>query len=251
MITDTVKKAFARLELPYPVVAVKFSFAKPENIEHVDEKLAFCQFLKKAQTSGKMFYTTKDDDECYGKMVLGMIDKPAFGASGQVGFDFGVFKSQAPNSRLYNEIPTLVRGAHNYVIFSPLEICNFDPDLLLMVAETRQADIVMRATSYISGDLWESKTSSVLSCGWMYAYPFKSGKVNFCTTGMYHGMKRRKVYPEGLMIISIPYNKLYEVAQALDEMDWVLPAMREDEETKKMLAEKMDNWKKMDRNFAL
>lgn len=69
----------------------------------------------------------------------------------------------------------------------------------------------MRATSYISGDLWESKSSCVLSCAWMYAYPYIEGKVSFCITGMHHGVKRRKLYPEGRHMISIPYQKLDEV----------------------------------------
>jgi len=251
MLSEKAKEVFEKLSLPYPAVAVKLCYSKPENAEHVDEKLAFCQFLKKAQTEQRKFYITKEDDECFGKMVLGMVDKPAFGASGQVGYDFGVFKSPAPNARLYNLIPTLVRGAHNYVVYCPVSLCDFDPDLLIAVANTSQADIILRATSYISGDLWESKTSPVLSCAWMYAYPYISGKVNFCTTGMYHGMKRRKVYPEGLHIISIPYQKIDEVVKALSEMDWVLPAMSEDEETKAMLAKKMEAWNLMEKDIQL
>lgn len=218
---------FKKLELPYPAVALKFCYSQPENVDRVDETLSFCQFIKKAQDTGKMFYTTKDDDNCFGKMVLGMIQKPGFEASGQVGCDFGVFRTPAPNARLYSLITTLVPGACNYVIFCPVEICDFLPDLVICVAQTAQADIIMRATSYISGDLWESKSTNVLSCAWTYSYPYVSGKVNFCITGMHHGMKRRKIYPMGLHIIAIPYQKLDEVIMALDEMDWVLKAMRE------------------------
>lgn len=89
--------------------------------------------------------------------------------------------------------------------FAPVEICDFAPDLIVFVADLPAADIIMRATSWISGDLWESKSSPVLSCAWMYAYPVISGKVNHITTGFYHGLKRRKVYPEGLRMISVPY----------------------------------------------
>ena len=236
---------FNKLALPYPAVAIKYCYDKPENVEHTDEILSFCQFIKKAQDSGKCFYTTKEDDNCFGKMVLGMIPKPAFEASGQAGYDFGVFKTQAPNARLYNLIPTLIPGACNYVIFCPTDICDFDPDLIICVAQPAQADIIMRATSYISGDLWESKSSHVLSCAWTYAYPYISGKVNFCITGMHHGMKRRKIYPAGLHIIAIPFEKLYEVIMALDEMDWELIAMKEDDESKALLRQKMENWKSM------
>lgn len=251
MLSDSFKEAFQKLEMQFPAVAIKYCFSQPEEVEHVGKTLSFCQFVKEAQDTGRKFFVTKDDDNCFGKMVLGMIEKPGLAASGQAGYDFGVFKTQAANARLYSMIPTLVPGAHNFVIFCPVSICDFDPDLVIAVANTRQADIIMRATSYISGDLWESRTSNVLSCAWTYAYPYISGKVNFCVTGMHHGMKRRKVYPEGLHIIAIPYQKLLEVGTALNEMDWELIAMREDQASKELLAAKMAKWQEMSPDFVL
>lgn len=248
---DMAKNVFHKLGLQYPAVAVKLCYSQPTGIEHIGKSLSFCQFVREAQDSGRKFFMTKEDDNCFGKMVLGMIEKPPLGASGQAGYDFGVFKTQAPNARLYNLIPTLVHGAHNFVVFCPVAICDFDPDLVIVVANTDQADILMRATSYISGDLWESKTSSVLSCAWTYAYPYVSGKVNFCITGMHHGMKRRKVYPAGMHIISIPYTKLLEVVTALDEMEWELIAMKEDQQSKDLLASKMAKWQELSPNFIL
>jgi uncharacterized protein (DUF169 family) len=251
MLSQNTKEEFERLKLDYPAVAVKYCFSQPAGIKHVNKELSFCQFVKEAQDTGETFYVTKDDDNCSGKMVLGMIPEPGFTLSGQAGYDFGVFKTQAPNARLFSLIPTLPQGAHNFVVFSPVSVCDFDPDLIIAVANTGQADILMRATSFISGDLWESKSSSVLSCAWTYVYPYISGKVNFCITGMHHGMKRRKVYPEGYHIIAIPYQKIGEVTQALTEMDWELIAMREDEESKDAIRKKMDAWQEMSPDVIL
>lgn len=242
---ENVRDAFRRLECEFAPVAVKFCFTRPEGIPRVGQTLSFCQFLRLAQDEARAFYIQKEDDNCFGKMALGMIPKQPFAASGQAGVDFGVFRTPAPNARLHNELPVLVGGSVNYVVFCPVSRCDFDPDLVIVVADTRQADIVMRATSFISGDLWESKTSCVMSCAWTYVYPYLSGKVNFCVTGMHHGMKRRKVYPEGLHIISIPYQKLDEVSAALQEMDWELIAMREDEESRRELARRMAGWQEM------
>ena len=49
---------------------------------------------------------------------------------------------------------------------------------------------------------------------------------------MGHGMSRRKVYPAGRLVISIPYAKLSEIIEALAQMDWELLALQEDEESK-------------------
>ena len=60
-------------------------------------------------------------------MILGMIDKPSFAASGQAGKDFEIFKTQAPNARLYTQIETLPRGSVNYVSFSQSRPANSTP----------------------------------------------------------------------------------------------------------------------------
>lgn len=251
MLSDKAKELFARLGMEYPAVAVKYSYSQPEKTEHVDEQLAFCQFVKKAQTEGRKFFTTKDDDSCTGKVILGMVPNDPLAASGIAGVDFGLFRTTAPNARLHNTYPTLYPGSVNFVTFCPVSMCDFDPDLVICVANTEQADIIMRATSYISGDLWESKLSCAVSCSWMYVYTYLSGRVNYCVTGMHHGMKRRKVYPAGLHIISIPYQKLDEVVTALGEMPWVLPAMREDPEGVAELQAKMDRWREMSPDFLV
>ena len=115
----------------------------------------------------------------------------------------------------------------------------------MCLADFPQSDILMRATSYISGDLWESVSSPVISCAWMYAYPIISEKVNHITTGYYHGLKRRKAYPAGLRMIAIPFQKIDEVVTALEEMPWTPIAFREDEESKAELEKRMGNWQCM------
>lgn len=115
----------------------------------------------------------------------------------------------------------------------------------MCVADLPKAEILMRATSYISGDFWESKSSPVISCAWMYAYTVISGKVNHITTGYYHGLRRRKAYPAGLEMIAIPFQKIDEVVAALGEMPWTAIAFREDEKSKEELKNRMNHWQEM------
>ena len=251
MLTQEAKDLFYKLGFEIQPVALKYCYSQPEGFEHVDEVLSFCQFAKKAAVEDRGFFITVDDDNCFGKMIMGMIDKPPLAASGQAGKDFGVFRTQAANARLYHNITTLVRGAVNFVVFCPLHVCDFEPDLVFFVADLAQGDVLMRATSYISGDLWESKSSCVLSCSWLYGYPYVSGKVNYIITGLGHGMRRRKIYPAGWMLISVPYAKLSEMIEALGQMDWELIALKEDEESKAELRARMDRWQEMSPNFTL
>ena len=169
MLSDKEKALLKKLELPYPCVAVKYRFEKPDAPHYDGGKLAYCQYVKYAQETGNHFYITAEDDACYGKMPLGMIGKPPVTASGQAGYDFGIYKSPVGAQQLYQKLPVLEPNTIRYVEFCPAEGCDFDPDLLFFVSDFPQADIIMRATSYISGDLWESKSSPVISCAWMYA----------------------------------------------------------------------------------
>ena len=245
-ISDENKKTLMALPCKYVPVAVKFYAVKPENFglkyKHTDKRMSLCQFVSYAQKTHSSFYIDKTNEDCMGRTVLGMVQEPPLGASGQAGFDIGVFRNQDANSRLYYNIPTAIRDTINYVIFSPIDQCEFNPDVVVFVGDTDMADIVMRATSYISGDLWESKSSSVLSCAWTYMYTWLSGKVNHCQTGMHHGMGRRKVYPKGLHIVSVPYQKLDEVCLALRQMDWQLISFRPNDKDQDELRRRMRNW---------
>ena len=245
-ISDENKKTLMALPCKYVPVAVKFYAVKPENFglkyKHTDKRMSLCQFVSYAQKTHSSFYIDKTNEDCMGRTVLGMVQEPPLGASGQAGFDFGVFRNQDANSRLYYNIPIAIRDTINYVIFSPIYQCEFNPDVVVFVGDSDMADIVMRATSYISGDLWESKSSSVLSCAWTYMYTWLSGKVNHCQTGMHHGMGRRKVYPKGLHIVSVPYQKLDEVCLALRQMDWQLISFRPNDKDQDELRRRMRNW---------
>ena len=245
-ISDENKKTLMALPCKYVPVAVKFYAVKPENFglkyKHTDKRMSLCQFVSYAQKTHSSFYIDKTNEDCMGRTVRGMVQEPPLGASGQAGFDFGVFRNQDANSRLYYNIPIAIRDTINYVIFSPIDQCEFNPDVVVFVGDSDMADIVMRATSYISGDLWESKSSSVLSCAWTYMYTWLSGKVNHCQTGMHHGMGRRKVYPKGLHIVSVPYQKLDEVCLALRQMDWQLISFRPNDKDQDELRRRMRNW---------
>ena len=76
--------------------------------------------------------------------------------------------------------------------------------------------------------MWVSKFSAAIGCAWTYSYPFLSGELNYFITGLGHGMKRRKLFPEGRQIISIPFDLLPSLLETLREMPWELPAYKPD-----------------------
>ena len=215
---------YSKFNFEKPPVGVKFLLKKPEGIEQLDKSLPFCEMLKEAQQRGTPFYFSKENEDCVGKLVLGMEDMPPFVESGLVGPKLEIYQEPRANNRIYQYIYKFGKGVVNYVAFSPLDKLTFEPDLLVLMATPSQAEIVLRAMSYSTGEMWETKATPVLGCVWLYAYPYQSGKVNYMVTGMTFGMKAKQVFPEGWILISIPYHWIPTITQNLQEMKWVLPA---------------------------
>ena len=163
-----------------------------------------------------------------------MEDMPPFAESGQIGVELEIFQEARANNRLYQYIPKFERGTVSYVAFSPLDTLTFEPDVLILTATPGQAEIVMRAMTYSTGEIWTTRATPVMGCAWTYIYPYQSGKVNYFVAEMIHGMKARQVFPEGSLLISIPYQWIPIITLNLQEMKWVLPSYTDKE---KYLAE--------------
>jgi len=201
-------------------VGVKFLAAKPEGLKELDKILDFCEMLPEAQ-KGEAFYATAEDFTCIGPMLLGMVDNDPVFESGMVGPELEIFKEARANQRLYPQVPRMEKGAVNYVAFAPLDKLTFEPDVLVVTAEVSQAEIVLRADTYSSGRVWSASGTPVMGCAWMFIYPYLTSRINFTVSGFSFGMKSRELFPEGLVILSIPWDLLPEITKNLEEMKWV------------------------------
>jgi len=213
-----------------PPVGVKFLLNKPEGIEQIDKSLPFCEMFKEAQQREAPFYFSKENENCVGKQALGMEEMQLFVESGLVGPKLGIYQEPRANNNIYQYVYTFNPGIVNHVAFSALDKLTFEPDLLILTATPSQAEIVLRAMSYSTGEIWEPKLAPVLACSWLYIYPYQSGKVNYMITGMTFGAKAKEVFEEGWILITIPYQWIPTITQNLKEIDWVLPAYAEGKE---------------------
>jgi len=217
-----------KFDFDLPPVGVKFLAKPPDMVERIDVNMAFCEMLKRAQ-QGHAFYAGAENHTCEaGLYVLGQADAPEPFISGAFGAGLQIYDEPRSASRLYQHIPKIGRGVVHYVAFSPLDKLLFDPDILILLADTNQTEILLRAMSYRTGQMWVSKYTPAIGCAWIYTYPYLSGELNYTMTGLGHGMKRRQLFPEGRQIISIPFDLLSSMLQTLQKMPWVLPAYKSD-----------------------
>ncbi len=215
---------YSKFNFERPPVGVKFLFFKPKGIKRLDKTLSICELPKTAQQRGTPFYIDKENENCFGKVALGMESTPPFAESGQLGPMFEIYQEARANRKIYQYLPKLEKGTVNYVVFSTIDKLTFDPDLLIITSTASQAEILLRAMSYSTGELWETRTTPVFGCSWLFVYPYLSGKVNYTITGIAFGMKAKQVFPEGQLLMSIPYNWIPIVTKNLNEMKWVLPS---------------------------
>lgn len=209
--------AFDKLNLERKPVGVKFLPVKPEGIERIKEKRAFCEMFKEAQETSP-FYVQEDDFMCVEPLLLGMKDPEPVLISGFVGGTSGLFKEARANRKIYQYIPKMLKGSVKYVVFAPLDRLTFDPDVMVITANIGQARTLLRADCYSSGDPWSCQGTPVMACSWLYIYPVLSGKINFTVTGLSLGMQAINIaFPEGLFLISIPWNMMPTVLENLQD----------------------------------
>jgi uncharacterized protein (DUF169 family) len=217
-----------KFDFDVPPVGVKFLTKRPDSIERLDANMALCEMLKKAQ-KGNAFFVDKENHMCdAGLYVLGQADAPEPYISGEFGAGLKIFEEARSASRLYRYIPRIGKGVVNYVAFSPLSKLPFDPDVLVILSKTSQTEILLRAMSYRTGKMWSSKYSAAIGCAWIFVYPYITGELNYIMTGLGHGMRRRKLFPEGQQLVSIPFDLLPSILQTLRDMPWILPAFESD-----------------------
>jgi uncharacterized protein (DUF169 family) len=214
---------FEEFDFERKPVGIKYLLNRPDGIEKLDISITFCQMFREAQ-GGSPFYAVEENFACAGRMLLGMADPDPIGMSGQIGPVDGIFKEARANRRIYQQIPRLARDTVRYVVFSPVDKLSFDPDVLIFTANPQQAEILMRALCYSTGRILTTKTTPAVMCSWLFVYPYVSGESNYSVSGLGFGMKARHVLPEGLILLSIPYDLLSMVIENLKDMNWVLPA---------------------------
>jgi uncharacterized protein (DUF169 family) len=211
---------FNKFELERKPVGVKFLRTKPAGMRRLDKILDFCEMLVEAQND-KAFYVTKKNFTCVGPLILGMVDTDPVFESGRVGPELEIFKNARANRGIYRFLPKMPKNAANYIAFSPLDELSFEPDVLIVTADPSQAEVILRANSYTTGNMWSAKGTPVAACAWLYIYPYLTGELNFTMPCFSFGMNSRRLFPKDELLVSIPHDLLPSITKNLKDMKWV------------------------------
>jgi uncharacterized protein (DUF169 family) len=202
-------------------VGVKFMITRPAGIKKLGKELNFCEMLKEAQ-EGNAFYVGEEDLVCVGveQMILGMKDPEPLLVSGAFGGEEGLFKGANACRAMYDYLPRMPKGSVKYVAFAPVDKLPFDPDLLVLTANINQAQTLLRSVNYSTGQPFTSKATPVVACAWIYIYPVVSGELNYYITGLGLGMQALNIFPPGLFLISVPFQRIPTMLENLAQMEY-------------------------------
>ena len=91
-LTKTDLAILDKFDFDVPPVGVKFLAKRPETVERLNERMAFCEMLKRAQ-EGNVFFVDKENHTCEaGLYVLGQADAPEPYISGEFGAGLKIFE---------------------------------------------------------------------------------------------------------------------------------------------------------------
>ena len=188
-------------------------------IDKLDKTMALCEMIKEAQENDA-FYVGPEDWVCVGveQMILGMKDPEPVLISGMLGGDEGLYKAANACRAMYQYLPRMPKGSVQYVAFAPVDKLSFDPDVIVITANINQAQTLVRSINYSTGEPFVSKATPVVACSWIFVYPVISGELNYYVTGLGLGMQAMNIFPPGLFLISVPWQKLPTMLENLQEM---------------------------------
>ncbi|MHB8105013.1 MAG: DUF169 domain-containing protein [Dehalococcoidales bacterium] len=210
---------FNKFKFKLKPIGVKFLLFKPEGMRKLDKKLAICEMWREAQKT-EPFYAGVDEFNCVAPIILGMAEGDPVFESGSIGPELGIFEEARANRRIYYQITYLEKNSVNYVAFASIDKITFTPDVLLLSAEAKQLEIIIRALCYATGKMWTAKGTPVIECSWLMTYPYISGEVNFALADASHGMIAKQIFPAGTILVSIPFDKIDPLVQGLQKIEW-------------------------------
>jgi len=220
MLTAVEKQVLVDLGVGDKAVAVKFAI-EPPGVGRLEDKMTLCEMLKHA-LEGEAFYAEPSDHACdAGLYILGQTEIKEKYINGEYGHGLQIFDSPRAGARLYHHLYRVNGITFRHLVFSPVLSADFEPDLLIVFADTTKAEIMLRALSYKTGAMWHSKFTPAIGCSWIFAYPFVSGEVNHAITGLGFGMRRRRLFAEGQHLLCVPFPMMHGWLETLREMPWV------------------------------
>ncbi|BDZ70684.1 DUF169 domain-containing protein [Methanobacterium petrolearium] len=207
------------LNLEKSPVAIKFVLREedvPEGVAKMDGKMRHCELVQKA-SQGDIFYATAEEQMCKGgSAALGLEEPPEKIKTGEFYYGLGRFSSVGSARTTMKAIPKVDTRMYA-LVYAPLEKANFDPDVIVIIANPAQAMILSQALVYTMGGRVEVDFAGIQSiCADAVAGPFTRRQPNI-TLGC-SGSRQYADVKDDEVIIGLTGENIGCVVNALENM---------------------------------
>lgn len=215
-IADKLKEHLGLQKSP---VAIKFVLREediPEGISKADEKMRHCELVQKA-SHGDVFYATAAEQMCKGgSAALGLEEPPEKVKTGEFYYGLGRFSSIGSARKTMESIPKIDLMMYA-LVYAPLEKANFDPDVIVVIANPAQAMKLSQALVYTLGGRVEVDFAGIQSiCADAVSGPFLRRRPNI-TLGC-SGSRQYADIKEDEVIVGLTGENIGCVVNALENM---------------------------------
>lgn len=217
---DTIsQKLKDNLGLKKSPVAIKFILREsdlPEGVPKISENIRHCEMVQKA-SHGESFYATAEEQMCKGgAAALGLMEAPEKVKTGEFYYGLGRFSSIGSAKKTMDSIPKIDPMMHA-LVYAPLEEAQFDPDVIVIIANPAQAMKLSQALVYTMGGRVEADFAGIQSiCADAVAGPFLRRRPNI-TLGC-SGSRSYAGIKEDDVIVGLTGENIGCVVNALESM---------------------------------
>ena len=204
------------LELKYTPVAVGLFDEAPSGVKPESPRL-FCELLWKALKEEDMVYATKDNRMC-GAVQLGFMSFKDL--------DQEVAVAMKRHPELYKTVDALRKAISStvkippgkkVVAVAPMNRAPFNPDLIMIVCNPKQATILTRAASHSNGVPIQGIAGQG-TCSVAIANPYLTGEVTFTVADV----GARAKLGDDEVIVTIPKRRLEDTVENVETiMKWL------------------------------
>lgn len=191
-----------KLGLEKSPVAIKLVLKEediPEGIPKIQEEVRHCEMVQKA-AKGEIFYATAGEQMCKGGAgALGLMEPPEKVKTGEMYYSLGRFSSLGSAKRTVDAIPK-IDPMMKAIAYSPLETTPYDPDVVVIICNPKQAMMLAQAMVYTLGGRFEADFAGIQSiCGDAVAGPYITKKPNI-TLGCSGSRKFADIKPDEVIV---------------------------------------------------
>ncbi|NLL40031.1 MAG: DUF169 domain-containing protein [Clostridiales bacterium] len=182
------------------------------------KKIAFCQAKAMGRTKGLTIAMTKEDHGCWNPLVgFGCVEcLPNTPAFNEIIKYIGI-PNMKKAAEFFESFPRLPFDKYKAIVTAPLKSCTFDPDVVIIYANTDQTNYMLRVAKSITGTTTKAELDGIDSCIYATVVPFLTGQ--FKVTFPDPGDRERALARDDEVIFSIPAVLLDEFIKTLKTME--------------------------------